>query len=725
MTSDNTPSPDGPDRLDWDRYEAELDTQAATPAGTPSRPVDPDLAAAEEGRVPVDSSAAQRSPRPGLAGLRAAERRPILPAWLRSRAELGQACRWAASFAAHISAYHLTRTPTYAGRLAARAPRGSARLLGGWLRWLLDLEGEPVRQATVRAQDAEAYLKLARQRDRRVRWRATLTLLLLAVAVLATITLLVAPPTARWAALALVVAGLGVAGAPADRPLLERAVVVPTAPRLTSEMVVRALGVLGLAGINQALAKNPKTIGFVAPIHRDGPGWRADLDLPPGVTVGEVADRRDKLASGLGRPLGCVWPEANPEVHPGRLILWVGDQDMAKTRQPAWPLAKTGSVDLFAPFPFGTDQRGRQVPLTLMFASMVIGSIPRMGKTFAARLLLLAAALDPRAELHAYDLKGTGDLSVLEPVAHRYRAGDDHADIAYALADLRGLQAELRRRARVIRELPRDLCPENKVTPHLAGLRSYRLHPIVLEVDECQRWFEHPTYGSELQAISEDLVRRGPALGIIPIFATQRPDAKSLPTAISANAVLRFCLKVMGQTENDMVLGTSAYKNGVRATMFARSDRGIGYLAGEGDDPQIVRSFYIDAPAAEHVVARGRRLRERAGTLTGLARGDDPEPADASGSLLADILAVVPADQAKAWNQTVVARLAELRPEVYRGWEPEQLTAALKPHGISVGQVWGTDPATGQSANRRGITRAHVVEAAERARRRPPDPPPG
>ena len=86
-------------------------------------------------------------------------------------------CRWAAGFAAHTSAYHLTRTPTYAGRLAARAPRGTARLLGGWLRWLLDLEGEPVRQATVRAQDAEAYLKLARQRDRRVRWRATLTVL--------------------------------------------------------------------------------------------------------------------------------------------------------------------------------------------------------------------------------------------------------------------------------------------------------------------------------------------------------------------------------------------------------------------------------------------------------------------------------------------------------------------------------------------------------------------
>jgi hypothetical protein len=55
-------------------------------------------------------------------------------------------------------------------------------------------------------------------------------------------------------------------------------VVVPRAARLTSDMVVRALGVLGLAGINQALAKNPKAIGFVSPIHRDGPGWRAEID---------------------------------------------------------------------------------------------------------------------------------------------------------------------------------------------------------------------------------------------------------------------------------------------------------------------------------------------------------------------------------------------------------------------------------------------------------------
>jgi hypothetical protein len=151
---------------------------------------------------------------------------------------------------------------------------------------------------------------------------------------------------------------------------------------------------------------------------------------------------------------GVAGLKADHGQHPGRLVLWVGDQDMSKARQPAFPLAKHGTVDLFKPVPFGTDQRGRPVKVTLMFTAAVTGSIPRMGKTFLLRLLALIAGLDPRAALYLFDLKGTGDLPPLEPVAHRYRAGEEDEDIAYGLAAMRELQGELRRRAQVIRGLP-------------------------------------------------------------------------------------------------------------------------------------------------------------------------------------------------------------------------------------------------------------------------------
>jgi S-DNA-T family DNA segregation ATPase FtsK/SpoIIIE len=669
--------------------------------------------------VPVDTP--DSGPRDWLAELRAAHRtrRAIVPAALRSKAEAAALGRFLAAHYGHVCAYHATRSPKYALKLAFRAPRGLQRVVAGTWRWTWDLESQPVRLAAILRSDAETYLKLARQRDRRVSGRLVVTLLSLpaAFAVAVVITVMI-PALGQWAALAAAVAALGAAGRPADAPpIIDRAVIPNRVEKLTSDIVCRALGALGIAALSSAIAKNPRgALDFKAPITRDGPGWRADLDLTYGVTVAEVQEKRDKLASGLRRPIGCVWPEADHAAHPGRLVLWVGDQDMSKARQPAWPLAAHGTADLFRPVAFGTDQRGRPVKVTLMYTSGIIGSIPRMGKTFLLRLLALIAALDPRAELHLFDLKGTGDLGPLETVAHRYRAGEEDDDIQYALAAMRELKEELRRRARVIRDLPRDICPENKITPELAGRRPLGLHPIVVAVDECQKWFENPKFGAELEAICTDLVKRGPALGIVLLLATQRPDARSLPTGISANAVLRWCLKVMGQLENDMVLGTSAYKNGTRATMFAFTDKGICYFSGEGDAPRIVRGYEIDGPAADHIAARARAMREAAGTITGYALGEStPAAAGPACDLLADIAAVMA--EPKLWSETVVTRLAGLRPAVYGPWaglEPEeragQLTAALKPYGVRPGQVWGTT-GDGKGANRRGITRADIIKA--------------
>ncbi|MCF6525671.1 cell division protein FtsK [Streptomyces sp. JJ36] len=645
------------------------------------------------------------------------KRRAVLPAWARSGAEFRKAVRWLSGHVGHVTAYHGVRLPWYGLRLAAQSPRGVAKFIGGAMRWVADREGDPLRLAAARRENVTEYMTLSRQRDRRVKWRTLVAIVSGVVGLSSALAMYVLAPTWLLAlAGASVTLAMGWLGAPADAPVIHRAVETGKAPKLTSDIVLRALGALGIPAINQAQSKGGDGFKFTAPIARDGRGWRAEGDLPYGVTVTDVIDRREKLASGLRRPLGCVWPEAVAEEHTGRLVLWVGDEDMSKARQPAWPLAKAGSVDLFKPVAFGTDPRGRWVEITLMYIAAVIGAIPRMGKTFLLRLLLLIAALDHRAELHTYDLKGTGDLDpVGNAVSYRHRAGDEEEDIQYALADMRELREELRRRTKVIRSLPRDVCPESKVTSQLASRASLRLHPIVVGVDECQVWFEHDKHGKEFEEICTDLVKRGPATGIVLVLATQRPDAKALPTGISANASARFCLKVMGQLENDMVLGTSAYKRGVRATMFSWADKGIHYFVGEGADARIVQSVFVDAPAADAIAARARKQREVAGTLAGHALGEEPQVSKGAGfDLLADILAVTSADEPKVWSETVVGRLAELRPEVYREWTGEQLTAALKPYGVKTGQVWGTTE-DGKGANRRGIKRADITKAvAER-----------
>lgn len=645
-----------------------------------------------------------------------AQRQPILPKWLRSAEAFRAQMRWAAENAAHRAGYHAVRLPLYAARLIARSPRGLGRVLRGWLGWMLDWDGrQVVRAAVAVSADGLArtqYVTLADERSRRVKDRLRASGLGVVAAGAGGVALLAAPVWVQLLTAGLAVASLGALGGRPDAPLATSAVVTSRVARLHSETVERALQSIGIAGINRA----PKEIGWPAPISRDGAGWRAEIDLPPGVTAGDVIERREALASALSRPLGCVWPEGAPSVHPGRLVLWVGDREMSKSPNPPWPLLAGGTVNLFDPFPTGTDPRGRKVDVTLMYASTAIGSIPRMGKTFTLRLFLLAAALDPRSQVYAFDLKGTGDFRPLQPVAHRYRAGDDLEDIEYALESLHELQAEMNRRTKVIRGLPTDLVPESKVTDQLASNTTYRLHPIVAGVDECQRWFEHPVHGAEIQEICEDLVRRGPAVGIMMAFATQRPDAKSLPPVISSNVVLRYALKVMTHTASDMILGSGMSSAGIKAHKFVRSDRGIGYLVGEGDDPQIVRSYFVKAPEAAAVVARAREAREAAGNITGYALGVEHDvQAGPTHDVLVDVLSVI-AD--KAWLESIAERLAELRP-AYEGWDKTNVSAALKPYGIVPAQTWLTDPATGKGANRYGITADAIRRAiAERDEKR-------
>ncbi|MFJ9418341.1 MULTISPECIES: cell division protein FtsK [unclassified Streptomyces] len=650
-------------------------------------------------------------PKPGVVS---EKRKPILAGWLTNRRDFVATARHAAANLGYAALFHGARLPVYAGRLAFMAPRGTCRFVASTNRWVWDREAAPLRAFAVQQQDVQEYMRLARLRAGRVRLRGLVTLVALVFGTGFALWLYVMAPALLYAFGAGGVLLLGMAGQQPDAPVAGPAVLKTEVQKLTGSIVLRGLESIGNAKITAAIKKGGDMHGmrFTSEIVRDGPGYRADLDLPYGVTPEDIMEARKPLASGLRRKVGCVWPAPDPTEHEGRLILWVGDRPMNETTKPAWPLLKSGQVDLFKPVVFGNDQRMRDVTVTLMFAAVVVGSIPRMGKTFLMRLLLLIAALDPRAEIHAFDFKGTGDFGALEPVCHRYRAGEEDEDIEYVVQALRELKDELRRRAKVIKSLPRSRCPESKVTPELASDKKLGLHPIVLGFDECQVPFEHEKYGAELEAICTDITKRGPALGIVGMFGTQRPDAKSLPPGISNNAVLRFCLKVMSHQANDMVLSTGMYKAGYRATMFSRDDKGICWMSGEGDDPRIVASAYVDAVGAETVVARARKMREEYGNVTGHAIGQSPSTT-AGADILGDVLAVIAAEEKAVWCERIAARLLELRPETYEGWKGENVTAALKPWGITPKQVWGQSD-DGEGKNRRGVERADITAAITR-----------
>jgi S-DNA-T family DNA segregation ATPase FtsK/SpoIIIE len=582
--------------------------------------------------------------------------------------------------------FHGIRLPVHLTILVTCVLRGAARDFGRLIHWwhapnLWLLESQAVASGRAGHGDAmRAHTEGKKTRGERGK--------ILAVAVVAAAVVLIAAvrllPVWAWAPLGVtVVTVLAIRGRPRGKPMFTPAVVPPKYEPPTPVVITRALGSLGIAGINEVI-KDGRGITFVSDVHRDGEGWGCDLDLPHGVTTRMILQRREQLASGLRRPLSATWPEPVAHEHEGRLRLWIGFQDISKVKPKPWPLLRAGQADVFASVPFGTDPRGRLVSAPMFEVNWLIGAAPGQGKTSAVRVLACSAALDPLADLWIHEHAGKGDLEPLAKVCHRYVSGLEDDAIAYAAQSLKMLRSELERRSAQLKKIDRTARPDGKVTRELAGKRSLRLRPLVCFIDECQNVFMHPKYGDQAKDDAAYVIRLGRAYGIILVLATQRPDTASLPTSISGNMTARFCLRVPGQMENDMILGTSAYKNGYKATSFrAKTDAGLGWLKGDGD-PQIARTFYLDLNATERVAARARGIREQAGTLSGYALGDDgTEPAR---DVLGDVLAALGGDAALHWT-TLAERLAGRSPDRWADATADAVSAQCRALGVPSVQV--------------------------------------
>lgn len=613
------------------------------------------------------------------------ERPPIIAGWLRSRSEFADTVYGLIRRVAHRSGYHGLRAPLYMLRLALMAPRGLYRVVRDVVRVVFDAEARPLRLNHVDRLESKEFIALERLRRDKVKNRLIVAgVLSVPVLIGAVVAWFVLPTWTLWAAGGLIVEVLGWVGRPLDKPIAKPATLVNGSPGpLRAPYTMEALCSLGIGGM-----RTPGDIGLLCDVARVGPGYQVDLELPRGVDAASVMERRGQLSAALRRELGTVWPSVGKR-HQGHLTLFVADQPMATAKQAKWPLLKDGGVNVFRPCPAFTNQRNEWVDISLAYSCGVIGAVPRMGKTFYLRELLLLAGLDPRTKVYSIDLKGTGDLSPTALFAHFYSVGDEDEEIGEQLVAMRALRTEMRRRMKVLRGLTHEECPENKVTSDLADRKELGLEPVFVGVDECQIWFQHEDKAvrEEFITICTDLVKRGPALGVMCYFATQKPSAKSIPTDISDNAVVRIALKVSGQVPNDQILGTSSYQMGLRATLFDFADKGIAYLKSDGADAQIVRSVNgLDAPTSERVAARARHARQVAGRLTGMAAGEVMEREAEQVSFLDDVRQVVTVPAVHLAE--LGASLAVLRPALYATLDNARLAGMLRAAGVTVDTVY-------------------------------------
>lgn len=384
-----------------------------------------------------------------------------------------------------------------------------------------------------------------------------------------------------------------------------------------------------------------ETLRLVERASRQGEGWAVTVDLPATRKAADVIKHREALASALAVDEVQLIVERvrGTGGHAGRVALWVADRDPYASPPLPSPLVRAEQWDAWRPIPFGRAARNRPIFLPLVWTSLLVGAIPRQGKTFATRLPAAGLILDPFTRLYVFDGKGGKDWEAARQVAHRFVCGDE-LEYTEAVRDyLIELVAEVQTRFARMATLDDETCPESKITPALSRDLSMGMPITAVIIDEVQVFLENPTrqvvggtkttLGAHIADLLTYLAKKGPAAGIVVIMATQRPDSTTIPSRLRAVLGSRFALRVMDWRDSNIILGEQMNTRGYDSSTLLPGHKGVGILRPDGDTEAgadllalTVRTYYMPNGEWRDVCARGRELRTAAGTLTGHAAGD-------------------------------------------------------------------------------------------------------
>lgn len=642
----------------------------------------------------------------------------VLPAWAQSTDVLLATAELRARRAWHMTKYHGVRTPIYLARFAKRGAVGTWR--GGWTLkdWITHGEAAPLREKAIADLDHDAYRIYHSMRQDHLKVRgivAGATGTVLTGGIIAQGVLL--PTGYLWFDAILGWAVAAWHGGPYEEEGFFDEADLPVRLDLNVEHLNEAWRAAGLLKGKNDDDDAPRLVMVQRPMRDTYRSWSAVVDLPRGTgkTAADVIAKRTVIAAEL-----CV-DEIQLDLrrvrsvkggHAGRVSVWVCDEDpYLQDQATPSPLATMDTFSLWDAIPFGRDARGNRIDLGVMWQSMFFGGLPRRGKTAAQRLLTAAGALDATVRHWVADGKGGGDWKPCQRFAHRFVHGAE-PEAVNALEDmLDEVIAEMEAAFKVIGNLPLSVAPDAKITPKI--LARYGLTINLVTIDELQEYLSAITDAKRKDALIEKLcriARRGPAAGFISNFASQRPDADSVPTKLRDIVTLRYCTQVIDTTSSDMVLGKKKASQGADASILSEEHVGCGVLVTGPSNFVIVLTDYIDLPTFGEICERGRQLRIDAGTLSGEAADEvlSGGASDVIPEVLADALMVMRhAD--RMHTSRLLNLLVNLAEDSYGNWTPDQLAEALDNAGVER----STTQVKIEGVNRNGYHKSDLMAAAD------------
>lgn len=325
-------------------------------------------------------------------------------------------------------------------------------------------------------------------------------------------------------------------------------------------------------------------------------------------------------------------------------------------------------------------------------------------------------ALDPYVKISVFDAAGKPDWRKFALVADSCAFGltptRDGLPPEILLATLEKIKDDVQQRYHRLSELPTDVCPEGKLTRSLARDPKFGMPVRVLILDEFQEYFDLGDISKGIAELLRFLVKVAPAAGVIPVMATQKPAGigggalEKIFNSTRDNLMTRFALRCASYTVSEAVLGQGSYGEGLDASALLPEYKGVGILRGATDKSPTVRCYTANDQDTEKILLAARAIRERAGTLSGMALGTE---VPAQPTILDDVLSVL-GDQAALHWETIAQLLAAQFPERHGSCTAESVSAQCRAAGVPSVDV------KHQGRSRMGCRREHIEAVSAEAR---------
>ena len=300
-------------------------------------------------------------------------------------------------------------------------------------------------------------------------------------------------------------------------------------------------------------------------------GWRARFRLARGQTIHDVIAKIPAIESGLGTFRGAVRVYPTPDNYANRCELRVLDADPHANAIP-WPGPSVTSIT--EPIELGPFEDAVPCRVSFLRRHVLFGGATGAGKSGGLNVLIgnLSACRD--VVLWGIDLKKGMELGPWISCLDRLATTPGEADSLLADA-----VAILEARAAVLAEQGHRVCEPTPGMPALVIL----IDEYAELVDDAPGAIRH----------ADSIARRGRAVAVSLIAATQRPTQKAMGHgAVRSQMGVRICFRVRERKDVDLILGQGMLAAGWQAHTLNAPGKFL-VSAAEHDTPRRGRVYLI------------------------------------------------------------------------------------------------------------------------------------